>query len=139
MRSRACIALLAGLVLAPGCGGAPARTVTVERASPPPAGPSELSRADSDRVAEARLALDRYCTAVRAGEHPDDADEVAALTTLITIFVRHPFARFGPRGAGLDFSDALKDEADGLDDGCDHKAAKLLRQTVDVTLYVSRR
>ena len=146
-RLRAAAAQLAVWLLllgtAAGCGGAPTRTVTVERpaaseTSTTAPGRSELSRQDSARVAKARLELRAYCAAVRRGDRPSDEGEVAALATLIAIFMREPYARFDVRDSPLALAEVLKLEADSLADGCDPKAARLLRQVVDVGVYTAR-
>jgi hypothetical protein len=136
------IGLLLLAVLA-GCGPGQTRTVTVES---PPRGPqvsttaarSQLPRADNVRVAKARLELRAYCAAVRRGERPPDDGEVAALVTLIAIFMRDPFARFDAKDSPLALTDVLKLEAEALADACDPKAARLLRETVDVGVYMAR-
>jgi hypothetical protein len=134
-----CILLLAVVA---GCGPVQTRTVTIE--SPPgpqvstTAAGSQLPRADNVRVARARVELRAYCAAVRRGERPPDDGEVAALVTLIAIFMRDPFARFDARDSPLALTDVLKFEADALDDACDPKAARLLRETVDVGVYMAR-
>jgi hypothetical protein len=145
-----CYAFVAGLAQTAllvaafaGCGGGPpTRTVTVERPSGPEtsttARRSELSRQDSQRVAEARLELRAYCIAVQRGEKPSYDREVAALATLITIFMRDPFARFEGEESALALAELLKFEADQLDDECDPKGARLLREIVDVGVYARR-
>jgi hypothetical protein len=90
------------------------------------------------RVAKARLELRAYCAAVRRGERPPDDGEVAALVTLIAIFMRDPFARFDAKDSPLALTDVLKLEAEALADACDPKAARLLRETVDVGVYMAR-
>jgi hypothetical protein len=82
--------------------------------------------------------LRAYCSAVRRGERPPYDGEVAALVTLIAIFMRDPFARFDVKDSPLALTDVLKLEADALDDACDPKAARLLRETVDVGVYMAR-
>jgi hypothetical protein len=139
--TRLVTAILLLAVLA-GCGPVQTRTVTVERPTGPEAsttaGRSELPRADNVRVARARVELRAYCAAVRRGERPPYDGEVAALVTLIAIFMRDPFARFEAEDSPLALTDVLKLEADALDDACDPKAARLLRETVDVGVYMAR-
>lgn len=136
------ILLLAALAVLAGCGPGQTRTVTVESPRGPQvsttAARSQLPRADNVRVANARLELRAYCAAVRRGERPPDDGEVAALVTLIAIFIRDPFARFDAKDSPLALTDVLKLEAEALADACDPKAARLLRETVDVGVYMAR-
>jgi hypothetical protein len=145
-RNRACSAAMrvsaAGLFLliaTAGCGGG-VKTVTAPapaakpaaKAKPTASAPSDLPPAQAIAVADAQLAIAKYCVTVTGGDQPSGREidrAIRGTDRLIAIYRRSPDAFYGVGKESM--KQVLVDQASSFDNGCDKSAARQLLRVVN--------